>query len=219
LLPATAAAQAVNSCGPLENHYGPYDYRTERDGQLRIVERSHFDALVEALVRGIGSFYVQQDINYVLKTSPNHHRALLATIRLGDRMNTTQVPKMEYSIECFLERGLRFRPDDNVVRALYAQYLGKQLKRPEEGIALLEGGLKYVQDNPFSAYNFGLVYFELGDHEKALRQAHRAMALGFPRTELKDKLVQAGRWREPPPEAAAVAASGAASSAEAGGRP
>lgn len=193
-----AAAQEGHPCGPLENHYGPYDYRTERNGLLRIVERSHFTPQIESLgPDGRGErVAAAQNFNYTLRTSPNHHRALVATMRLGERLKTTKIPEMDYSIECFLERGVRFRPDDTVVRALYAEYLGK-LKRQAEGVALLDAGQKFIGDNPFSAYNFGLVYLELGDYERALKQAHRALELGFPRTELADRLKQAGKWREP----------------------
>ena len=44
------AAHAQEACGALGNHYGPFDYRTQRD-KLKIVEDYHFNAGVEALVR------------------------------------------------------------------------------------------------------------------------------------------------------------------------
>ena len=34
-------------------------------------------------------------------------------------------------------------------------------------------------------------------YDKALVQAHRAIELGFPRTELADGLRQAGAWKDP----------------------
>ena len=194
---AIAQQQIGNPCGSLENGYGPYDYRKEKDGALRIVEKHHFSPAVEALVGSIGSAYIGPDLEYVLRASPNHHRALVAVIRLGDKTRSPQPPHLTLSIECFLERAVRFQPDDTVARALYAQYLGK-LGRRAEGIALLDGGLAYVDRNPMSAYNFGLVYLELGDPERALKQAHAAMASGDPRTELRDQLQKAGKWQEPP---------------------
>lgn len=195
----TARAQADNPCGSLQlPHYGPYDYRTERTGKLRIVDSAHFTPEIESLRPQIGgrNIYPEININYTLKASPNHHRALIAVIRLGQRYNAPQVPEMDYSVECFLERGLRFQPDDTVVRVLYASFLARE-KRAPEGIALLDRGLHYAADNPFSHYNFGLAYMELGDHERALKQAHRAAELGFTRTELADALKRAGAWREP----------------------
>lgn len=194
-----AQAQPANICGPLHtDHYGPYDYRTERTGALRIVERAHFTPEIEALavtIRG-RRVYPEININYTLLSSPNHHRALIAAIRLGQRYNSPQVPGMDYTVECFLERGLRFQPDDTVVRVLYARYLGG-IKRAREGIAILDDGLEHAADNPLSHYNFGLAYLDLGDPERALKQAHRAAELGFPRTELADALKRAGKWREP----------------------
>lgn len=195
---APAVAQQPNPCGPLANHYGPFDYRLERDDKLRIVERSHFTPQVEALIRGQGSAYLQQDLNYVLRTAPNHHRALLSTIRMGARLKTTWVPMMDYSIECWLERAVRFAPDDTVARALYAQYLGS-IKKAKQGVQVLDEGLEHAKDNPLSTYNFGLIYFELGDTERALKQAHRALELGDTRPQLADLLKRAGKWREPGP--------------------
>lgn len=197
--PGLASGQSVNPCGPLHtDHYGPYDYRTERTGKLRIVESSHFTPEIESLAQTLRGrrIYPEININYTLLSSPNHHRALIAAIRLGERYKSPQVPGMDYPVECFLERGLRFQPNDTVVRVLYARYLGGQ-KRAVEGIALLDGGVQYLSDNPLSHYNFGLAYLDLGAHEQALRQAHKAAELGFPRTELSDALKRLGKWREP----------------------
>ncbi len=195
-----ARAQDLNACGTLENHYGPYDYRKERTGKLRIVETSHFTPPIESLAashRGRVDIDAQ-NLNYTLRTAPNHHRALVATMRLGTYLGKAQIQDMDYSIECFLERAVRFAPDDTVARALYAQYLGK-IKRTQLAADILDDGLPYAEDNPLSTYNFGLIYFELGEHEKALLQAHRAMALGLPNTELADMLKRAGKWRDPKP--------------------
>jgi hypothetical protein len=194
--PLVGMAQEASGCGSLANHYGPFDYRQEKDGRLRIVERSHFTPQVEALVRGV-SGPLHAELNYVLRTAPNHHRALLATMRLAARMKTPWVRGMDYSVECWLERAVRFAPNDTVARAMYAQYLGT-LNEKALGIEILDQGLSFTEDNPLSTYNFGLVYLELGDADKALRQAHRAMELGDPRQQLADMLRQAGKWRDPP---------------------
>src|SRR4051812_47506028 len=67
----TAFAQG---CGSLANPYGPFDYRTSKD-KLDIVEGAHFTPDVETLRSGsTGS--LGADIDYTLRTSPNHHRAL-----------------------------------------------------------------------------------------------------------------------------------------------
>lgn len=195
--PAAVFAQQYNPCGPLKigDHYGPYDYRYERTGKLRIVESSHFTPQVEALIRGV-SGYIKDELAYVLKASPNHHRALVATIRYAERLKTPWIKDMDFSVECWLERAVRFAPDDTVARSLYAQYLGT-IKKAPEGIAILDAGLKYTDDNPLSVSNFGLIYLELGDPERALKQAHRAIELGDTRPKLVELLKSAGKWREP----------------------
>jgi len=205
------AQQGGNVCGSLENHYGPYDYRLERDGRLHIVERFHFSPEVEALIHG-DSGYIGADLDYVLMTSPNHHRALLATVRYGERLKTTQPPAMKYSIDCYFDRAIRFQPDDTVVREMFAQYLGKggHIKEAKDQ---LEAASNYAKDNALSHYNIGLIYFELKDYDHALAQAQMASVEGYPRPELREMLKGVGKWQDPP--ATTVDAAGAASAASA----
>ena len=206
LISGRVAAQA---CGSLENHYGPYDYRTEKDGKLHIVEKFHFSPAVEALIHG-DSGYIGADLDYVLMTSPNHHRALLATVRYGERLKTNQPPAMNYSIECYFDRAIRFQPDDTVVREMYARYLGKggHVKEAKEQ---REVASSYAKDNAISHYNIGLIYFDLKDYDHALAQAQVASTEGYPRSELRDMLKGVGKWEDPP--AAVDAAASAASAA------
>jgi tetratricopeptide (TPR) repeat protein len=216
LLAANAWSQAAGTrpagpvagpevCGSLQNHYGPYDYRTQRD-KLLIVEQYHFDAGVEALVRGMTTDRIGGDISYTLATSPNHHRALMATIRLGEKLNNPHPPAMRYSVECYLERGLRFRPDDTVVRQLYAQWLAKQGRR-DEALRQLGIAVEYAQDSALTHHNIGMIYLDLGESERALQQARKAAALGFDGNRLEDRLRRAGLWQDgPEPTAAAASA-------------
>lgn len=209
---AVLAQQGGGACGSLESAYGPYDYRVERTGHLRIVERFHFSPAVEGLVHG-DSGDIGGDLNYVLMTSPNHHRALLATMRFGEKTKTPQPPGMKFSIDCYFDRAIRFQPDDTVVRELFAQYLGKNGRVPEAR-QQLAAAARYAGDNALSHYNIGLLYFDLKAYDEALAQAHAAMALGYGRTELRDKLKSVDKWREPPAEPdAAASAPGAASAA------
>ncbi len=190
-------AQAVGPevCGSLANHYGPFDYRTQKD-KLAIVEQYHFDAGVEALVRGMTTDKIGGDIGYTLLTSPNHHRALMAIIRLGEKLNNWHPPQMRYPIECYLERGLRFRPDDTVVRQLYAQWLGKRGRR-DEALKHLALATEYAQDSGITHHNIGMLYLDLNEPSKALEQAQRAKALGFEGSKLEERLKGAGLWQEP----------------------
>jgi tetratricopeptide (TPR) repeat protein len=209
VLQVCGAAQAQgDGCGSLEAAYGPYDYRLERDGRLRVVERFHFAPEVEGLVNG-QSGTIGDDLNYVLMTSPNHHRALLAAVRYADRLKTTQAPGMKYSIDCYFDRAIRFQPDDTVVRELFAQYLGKsghvQQARDQLGAAS-----QYAKDNAISHYNIGLIYFELKDYDHALAQAQIAAADGYLRPELRTLLQGVGMWQDPPATAQAASAPAAA---------
>lgn len=188
------AQNEVSVCGSIANHYGPYDYRTERD-KLKIVEEFHFTPEVEALIRG-KSGWLEGDIAYTLHTSPNHHRALMAMARLAEKMKTSKLPHAAYSVGCYFDRAIRFRPDDTVVRVLYAQFLAKNGK-PNESVQQLDIAVDYAKDNAFSHYNIGLAYFDIGQFDKALAQAHKAAAMGFDRTELAGLLKGVKKWQEP----------------------
>ena len=206
-LSAPAAAQmAPSQCGPLANAYGPYDYRTDRD-KLPIVEAAHFTPEVESLIRG-KSGYLGGDLDYTLRAFPNHHRALISMMRFGDRVKGPRVPSAQYDVECYFVRGVTFRPDDVTARMLFATFLNSKNRKPE-ALRQLELVRTLAGDNPFTHYNLGLVYFDVGAFDKALAQAHRAHELGFPRPELADKLKAANRWAEPMPAPAAQAASAA----------
>lgn len=194
---APTFAQADNSaCGPLGNTFGPFDYRTERGENLRLVEGAHFLPYIEALVRGKTNVTPGPDIDYTLRAFPNNHRALLAMMRLGEKENTPQPQGSRYSVECWFTRAIQFRPDDTTVRMIYSTYLSKN-KRVPEAVAQLEYATTTAKDNPFTHNNIGLVYFDMKIYDKALTQAHRAWALGFVRTELRDQLEKVGKWQEP----------------------
>lgn len=192
--PIKSAAQAAPSvCGELANAFGPFDYRTVRGQELRLVEGAHFTAIVEAVIRGTTSETPGGDIDYTLRAFPNHHRALIAAIRLGDKAKSTQPHGMRYSIECWLERAVRFRDDDTTARMIFAGYLAKHGKA-DVARSHLAIATRVAGENPFTHYNIGLMYLELADYEAALRQAKRAEELGFTRTELREALVKAGKW-------------------------
>lgn len=200
---AIAAPTAEAMCGSLDNHYGPYDYRTELNGKLRVLNRFHFTPKVEALIAGESTAYIGDDLSYVLRTSPNHLRALIALVKLGERSRSPQPAHMEFSIDCYFERAHRFAPDDTVVRILHAQYLGKT-GRTSEAVRQLEFASEQAKDNPVSQYNIGLVYFELKDYAHALAQAHKAAAMGYTRSELPDQLKGSGHWQDPAAAAASA---------------
>lgn len=205
-LPAVVRAQQPQDCGTLATHYGPFDYRVNRD-KLPIVERYHFSKKVETLRGGDTAAGPGPDLDYTLGAFPNHHRALVAVTRYANLTNTRKPKDMKYTVDCYFERALRFSDGDAVVRMLYANWLGDTDRR--------DAGLQQLDkvepgDSPLTTYNLGLVYAELGGYDKALTWAHKADELGYLRPALKEMLEKAGRWREPSaPDASASAASAA----------
>lgn len=202
-----AYAQTVTACGSLSQGtggYGPYDYRTDKS-KLPIVEGAHFTPAVESLVRGNSAVLPGGDLDYTLRAIPNHHRALMAMMRYGEKMKSPQPQGTRYSVECYFDRALRFRPDDTIVRMIYATFLSKSA-RVSEAIQQLEQAGASAGNNAFSHYNIGLVYFDLKYYDKALVQAHKAIALGFIQTGLSDRLRSVGKWTVPAPNSEATPA-------------
>jgi hypothetical protein len=198
-----ASAQEVvagGGCGAIEkSDNGPYDYRLVRDNRLHVVEQNHFLPKVESLVSGnTGS--LGADIDFTLRAFPNHHRALLSMMRLSERLKTPKPVGANYSVECYFDRALRFQPTDNTARMIYATYLTK-MGRTADVLKQLDIVGKTAEDNPFTHYNMGLIYFDVKEYDRALAEAHIAYSLGFVRTELKDQLVSVGKWKEPDPAA------------------
>lgn len=207
-----AHAQAPVACGSLDNGFGPFDFRKVKGESLFLVEKEHFTPLIEALVRG-RSGTLGSEIDYTLRAFPNHHRALVAMQRLTERLKRPQAPGAKFEVECYFIRAVRFAPDDSVARLLYASFLGKQNRRDEAKYQLTQVET-LAGENALTHYNLGLVALEVGDHERALRQAWRAQEMGFARPELGEQLRAQGRWRDPPapePAGAASAPSTAAS--------
>lgn len=192
-----AQTEQSNACGPLGPPAvsdGPYDYRVDR-GMVQFVERNHFQPQVEALVGGV-SGYIGSDLDYMLRHVPNHPRALLTLIRYGEKLKWAPAPGMLFSYECYFDRAIRFRPDDALVRMIYATYLNKFSRTPE-ALQQLAYAVRLANDDGFAQYNIGLIYLDMKQYELALAQAHKASSLGFGRAALRDGLKSAGKWKEP----------------------
>lgn len=198
---AIAQGSDGTPCGnPFVNHFGPFDYRIASVGDKKLVEGAHFTPGVESLTKPSKTMYshMAQDVAYTLHVFPNHPRALNAMQRLGERHKMDTPPGATYTVECYFDRAVRFRPDDTVVRALYAVFLGKK-KKTAEAARQLEVATDFAKDNPITHFNIGLVYFDIGDFDKALAAAHRARAGGYTRPELEERLKGVGKWVEPTP--------------------
>ena len=77
---------------------------------------------------------------------------------------------------------------------LYVQYLTEQA-RPTEAAAQLEIVAKAAENNPFTTYNVGLLYFDLKDYARARQYAKKAMDMGLAKPELQEMLQKAGQWQ------------------------
>ncbi|MEO7559800.1 MAG: hypothetical protein ABIT23_06050, partial [Nitrosospira sp.] len=109
---------APHYCGELyaSGAYGPYDYTNADDKNTKLprVEQHHFTPDVEKLIRGSSGF-LGGDLSYTLVTFPNHQRALTAMAKLALRDKTSKPHGARYSIECFFDRAMRFKPNDSAV--------------------------------------------------------------------------------------------------------
>lgn len=205
LVPMAATAQVGEPCGSLDNHYGPFDYRTANRDQKRIVENAHFTQGVETLTRGMTGPY-GGDIAYTLRVFPNHPRALLAMERLVIKEKHNPAQDGTHTIECYYERAIRFKQDDALVRMLYVNFLISKNKL-EEAHKHLAYVVETTQDSPLTQFNAGMLYMDMKDYDKALAQAYRLRELGVDRPELKSRLLAAGQWVEPPETPASAPAS------------
>lgn len=195
LLLACAAAQAADDCPAYVKHHPGGDYTSAEDRQgLAVVENFHFTPNVERLVRG-ATGALGADISYTLEHFPNHHRALAAMSRLALRDRNRKPHGARYTIECYFDRALRYRPDDARVHALYGSYL-LALGQTASALEQLEQAARLEPDNATAHYNLGLLYVKTKDYEKARASAQKAYALGFPLPGLKRQLVAAGEWRD-----------------------
>lgn len=221
---ATFADESMSfMCGELTNAFGPFDYRSELGktvdsngghSPIRLVEGAHFTPEVEALVRGKTATTAGFDLDYTLRAFPNHHRALLSMMNLSFKEKKAKPLGSHYTIDCWFERGARWRPDDAVVKLLWGIYKLKT-GRQNEAIELFQKAEQANEEDPNLFYNLGLAYFEVKRYDDALRYAHKAYALNYPLPGLREKLKRAGAWRDMPPPAAEQSAPVATQSAPA----
>lgn len=192
-----------SACGSLSNHYGPFDYRTVPPENLALVENYHFTPKVETLQGGNTTMTPGGDMSYTLKVFPNHHRALMAVMRLSEKQKRDPPTEMIYTVRCWFDRAERFKPDDGMVQALYGIYLTRS-GSTKEGITKLEHAIELGTDSGNIYYNIGLAYFDLKQYDKALENAHKAYRLGFNLPGLKNKLKRVEKWSELPLQAEVI---------------
>ena len=216
-LPAAAQMQrpalAPEGCGETHNTYGPFDYRTAQPSQRYIVEIAHFTHGVETLTKGAtGPF--GNDIGYTLAVFPNHPRAIQSVERLAEKEKSDPPKGADMTVECYYARGMNYVPEDLVFRMLYVSYLTRR-NRLDEARKFLDYVVDKGAESPLTQFNAGMLFFDMKDYDKALIQAHRVIAMGMTRPDLRDRLNSVGRWKEPEPAEAPDAAASAAPAASA----
>ncbi|WP_347888095.1 tetratricopeptide repeat protein [Nitrosomonas europaea] len=195
-LPVVAAKKGIY-CGELKgSHYGPFDYmdRFNHSEQLKIVEDFHFTSDVEDLIRGSTSSTPAKDLNYTLHAWPNHHRALVSLFKYSIKEKSTRIKGLKYPVECYFDRAIRMNMKDVQVRSIYSAFLSHR-GRNKEALEQLEVAANLEPDNVTVLYNLGLLYFKQKNYEKASHYAEKAYALDYPLPGLRNKLIQAGKWR------------------------
>jgi len=193
LVVATNLQAADPYCGQLYiGQYGLYDYADPviRRTKLIVVEIEHFTPDVQNLVSGRSG----GDINYVLVSFPNHYPALVAMSKLSLREKTTRPDGAQFTIECYFDRAIRFKPGDGIVRMIYGNYLLKLGGRSDDVIEQYHEAVRLEPENANINYNIGLLYLKKKDYELAIIHAKKAYELGFPLPGLRNKLVKSGKW-------------------------
>jgi len=195
LLLTCVIAHAADDCPAYVKHDPGGDYTDAEDRKgLAVVENFHFTPNVERLTRG-ASGALGADISYTLEHFPNHHRALSAISRLALRDKNRKPHGARYTVECFFDRAVRYRPEDARVRSLYGSYL-LALGQADAALGELEEAARLEPANPTAHYNLGLLYVKRKDYDKARASAEKAYSMGFPLPGLKNKLTAAGEWRD-----------------------
>lgn len=185
---------AKNYCGDLINATGPFDYREkkENDEVIKTVEGRHFTEQHERLIED-GRAHIGGELAYTLRVFPNHHRALMAMGKLALREKTLHPSGAGYSIECFFERGMRFRPDDGIVHLVYGIYLAQSGDLKKAMDQMIEAD-RLEPNNSNINYNIGILHFKQKNYEKSIYYAKNAYRLGFSLPGLKDMLIKSGKW-------------------------
>ncbi len=199
LLVALSPLPALAMCGaPLaqNNFKRPIDYTdpADQDYVKNWVEQYHWTAGVENLTKG-KSGPVQQDLAFILRQIPNHHRALNSMMnwQLTHPFPLDATEYGMYRIDCYFDRALSFTPNDPVLYVLQAIYFHKT-KKYEDAERSYQRALAMDEDLAEAHYDLGLLLFDMGKFPEAKAEAQKAYALSYPMPGLRNRLARAGKW-------------------------
>jgi len=198
--PAAAADEDIDITGcdrliSLVPNVGPYDYTNpeHRRKHLPVVEKYHFSTNTEMLIKGDTSVNPWDDLAYVVRIFPNHHRALVAMSRY--KLSKRPLPMNALRLECYFHRAFKFKPEDAQARLVYAEYVHKSGKL-QEALKLYKEHEQIKRVSLERDYNLGMLYFQLSDYKNAQKYAEKVYKANYPFTELREKLESVGHWRE-----------------------
>jgi tetratricopeptide (TPR) repeat protein len=189
--PGQSRAEDLSRCEALEVTTQTYDVNDSASAvPIHTVETNHFTPDVEHLLKG-QTAPLPLDIAFVLRYIPNHYRALsaMANWQLKNRVPADMQSRV-WTVDCYFERALVWRPNDPKVHFVYAIYLQKAAR-------LADAVQEYAQAERLGAsdaefyYNRGLLEFDLGRLDAAREDADRAYSLGYPLLGLHHKLQRA----------------------------
>ena len=188
-----------NECDGGQGTAGTRDYLKRFEPRaaafLAMTEEHHFNEDVEALRKGITS-EPMGDIDFVLRTFPNHHRALYSAMqyRLKHKKRWPAGASWQKA-ECYYNRAVNFRPRDITVHTQYA-LLQYKFKKFEGALESYQTVNKLNPNDPLVLYNMGLTLVKLKRFDEAKFIADRVYGLGFPLPGLRNKLITAGHWKD-----------------------
>jgi len=181
--------------------YGPFDYTnpTHYREKLPVVEKYHFNKDVETLKNGMDGKSVGDDLSYVLRTFPNHHRALNSMMRLWRRyQQKNAIPPgltRDKTPDYWYKRAISFSPHDGVVKMLYGIYLHSEGKLDQALVLYKEAEVNLPAAFLSELhYDMGLLFIKMKKYRDAALQAHKAYVLGYPLPGLREKLKAVGAW-------------------------
>jgi tetratricopeptide (TPR) repeat protein len=180
--------------------YGPYDYTnpTHVREKLPVVEEYHFNSDIENLTGTMPGGTMGAHLWYVIRSFPNHHRALNSMGKLWRRHRREgTIPEgidPGKTPEYLFDRAMRFSPQDAGVRLIYGIHLHK-LGNLDEALKLYQEAAQIQPNLAEAHYNMGLLYMEKRNYVLANEYAHKAYQLGFPLPGLRNKLIAVGAWK------------------------
>lgn len=191
-VPALVRAEDLSRCEALEVTTQTYDVNDSASVvPIHTIEINHFTPDVEHLLKG-QTAPLPLDIAFVLRYIPNHYRALsaMSNWQLKNRVPADMQSKV-WTVDCYFERAIVWRPNDPKVHFVYAIYLHRAGRLPDAVQEYAQAERLGESDAEFY-YNRGLLEFDLGHLEAARGYADKAYSLGYPLLGLHRKLEHAG---------------------------